>query len=58
LKRNFNENDPYRTGYVLRDEYKELLLEFCPELNDEEFDILCEKYENPFDGRFVGFLFY
>jgi len=53
LRKSFNEIDPYHHGYILRDEYKELLLEFCPELNDDEFDVLCEKYENPFDGRYL-----
>lgn len=43
--------DPYRSGYVLRDEYREILTELCPELNDDEFEVLVEKYENPFDGR-------
>jgi Ca2+-binding EF-hand superfamily protein len=43
--------DPYKSGYLLRDEFKEILLEFCPELNEQELNFICEKYENSFDSR-------
>jgi len=57
IKRSFHEIDPYHSGYVLRDEFKEVLLELCPELNEEELEMLCEKYENAFDTRINYMMF-
>ena len=58
LKRTFQDMDPYYTGYLLREEFEEVLGELCPELNKPEMDAICAKYENPADGRinFIEFL--
>ena len=56
LKRSFEELDPYRTDLLLREEFEETLLELCPELNKQEMDFICSKYES--DGRLaVSYLF-
>jgi hypothetical protein len=35
----------------LRDEFEEILRELCPELNNQEMEFICSKYENKSDGR-------
>lgn len=51
LRRTFLEIDPYHTNYLLRDEFEEILTDLCPELNKEEMEFICSKYENTVDGR-------
>lgn len=51
LKRCFQEIDPYMTNLLLRDEFEEILRELCPELNNQEMEFICSKYENKPDGR-------
>lgn len=51
LKRCFQELDPYRTDLLLREEFEETLLELCPELNKQEMEFICSKYDS--DGRFA-----
>jgi Ca2+-binding EF-hand superfamily protein len=51
LKRSYNEIDPHQTGYVLRDEFEEILRELCPELNEQEMEYICSKHENQANSR-------
>ena len=50
--------DPFTTGYLLRDEFEEILKELCPELNRQETEYICSKYESLNDGRinYIDFL--
>jgi hypothetical protein len=43
--------DPHFNNLVLREEFEEVLLELCPDLNKQELNHFCEKFENPGDGR-------
>jgi Ca2+-binding EF-hand superfamily protein len=51
LRRSFEEIDPYKTDLLLRDEFEEILRELCPELNKQEMDYICSKYDTNSDGR-------
>ena len=51
LKHSFEEIDPYKTDLLLRDEFEEILKELCPELNKQEMDFICSKYDTSKDGR-------
>ena len=43
--------DPYGTGYVSKEEYKDVLTELCVHLSDYEINMLCEKFDIKNDGR-------
>ncbi|CAF1497870.1 unnamed protein product [Adineta steineri] len=60
LRRMFAELDPYRTGYVQPEEFDEILLELCPELNQEDLYLIKSKLQTFDDPRmnYVSFLKY
>jgi len=51
LRKEFVAMDPYGTGFVNRDEFRDLLTELCVHLSDYEVNMLCEKFEVKKDGR-------
>ncbi|KAG9479862.1 hypothetical protein GDO78_011737 [Eleutherodactylus coqui] len=58
LCREFEDLDPYHTGFVSKEEFKDLLSELCIHLNDYEREMLSKKFESNGDGRvsYVEFL--
>nr|WQY91287.1 ddN-expressed EFCAB family member [Ciona robusta] len=58
LRREFVEMDPYHTGFVSRDEFRDVLMELCVHLTNHEAEIICNKFETNTDGRvsYVEFL--
>ncbi|XP_029442190.1 EF-hand calcium-binding domain-containing protein 6-like [Rhinatrema bivittatum] len=58
LKREFEELDPYHTGFVSKEEFKDILTELCVHLNEYECEMLTKKFEVDEDGRisYVEFL--
>uniref|UniRef100_H2ZM26 EF-hand domain-containing protein n=1 Tax=Ciona savignyi TaxID=51511 RepID=H2ZM26_CIOSA len=58
LRREFVEMDPYHTGFVSRDEFRDVLMELCVHLTNHETEIICNKFETQLDGRvsYVEFL--
>ncbi|KAK3091339.1 hypothetical protein FSP39_019098 [Pinctada imbricata] len=58
LRKEFVEMDPYGTGYVSKEEYKDVLTELCVHLSDYEINLLCEKFDMKKDGRvsYIEFL--
>ncbi|XP_063314192.1 EF-hand calcium-binding domain-containing protein 6-like [Pelobates fuscus] len=57
LHREFEDLDPYHTGYVSREEFQDILLELCIQLNEYEREMLTKKFNNG-DGRvsYIEFL--
>lgn len=53
LQMEFEEMDPYRTGFVSPEEFKEVLLTLCFRLNEYECDVLARKFDVNRDGRLV-----
>lgn len=51
LRREFEDLDPYHTGFVSKEEFKDLLSELCIHLNDYEREMLSKKFESNGDGR-------
>ena len=51
LRREFVALDPYGTGHVARDEFRELLQELCVHLSDYELNLLEDKFDLTRDGR-------
>ena len=51
LRKCFMDLDPHFTNIVLREEFEEVLLELCPDLNKMEMNHFCENFENNADGR-------
>ena len=51
LRREFVAMDPYGTGCVMVDEFREVLSELCVQLNDYELDLLCKRFQIKGDGR-------
>ncbi len=45
--------DPQRTGFIAKSHFEHIMLEFCPELNEDELEYLCKKYVNQPDGLLV-----
>ncbi|XP_075142809.1 EF-hand calcium-binding domain-containing protein 6-like [Leptodactylus fuscus] len=58
LRREFEDLDLYHTGFVSKEEFKDLLSELCIHLNDYEREMLSKKFECNGDGRvsYVEFL--
>ncbi|XP_063776809.1 EF-hand calcium-binding domain-containing protein 6-like isoform X3 [Pseudophryne corroboree] len=57
LRREFEDLDPYQTGFVSKEEFKDLLTELCVQLNDYEREMLAKKFECKGDGRVSYFEF-
>ncbi|EMP27525.1 EF-hand calcium-binding domain-containing protein 6 [Chelonia mydas] len=51
LKKEFEELDPYHTGFVSKEEFKDILTELCVHLNEYECEMLGQKFESNGDGR-------
>lgn len=58
LRKEFVAMDPYGTGYVGREEFKDVLTELCVHLSEFEAKQLCDKFEIRQDGRvsYIEFL--
>ncbi|KAM9528262.1 EF-hand calcium-binding domain-containing protein 6 isoform 6-T6 [Salvelinus alpinus] len=58
LREEFEELDPYRTGFVSQKEFQEVLKGLCAHLDDYEWEMLARKFDINRDGRvsFVEFL--
>ncbi|KAM4052574.1 EF-hand calcium-binding domain-containing protein 6-like isoform 2-T2 [Anomaloglossus baeobatrachus] len=58
LRREFQDLDPYQTGFVSKEEFKDLLSELCIHLNDYEREMLSKKFQSNGDGRisYIEFL--
>ncbi|XP_020372348.2 EF-hand calcium-binding domain-containing protein 6 [Rhincodon typus] len=58
LRKEFQELDPYSTGFVSKEEFKDILTELCMNLNEYECEMLAKKFEINGDGRvyYVDFL--
>uniref|UniRef100_A0A452HGW1 EF-hand domain-containing protein n=1 Tax=Gopherus agassizii TaxID=38772 RepID=A0A452HGW1_9SAUR len=50
LKKEFEELDPYHTGFVSKKEFKDILTELCVDLNEYECEMLGQKFESNGDG--------
>ena len=53
LQMEFEEMDPYRTGFVSPEEFKEVLMTLCSQLDEYECEVLARKFDVNRDGRFV-----
>lgn len=51
LRKEFVEMDPYGTGYVSKEEFRDVLTELCVHLSEYELDLLTRKFEVGTDGR-------
>ncbi|KAI1887577.1 hypothetical protein AGOR_G00191740 [Albula goreensis] len=58
LHSEFEDLDPYRTGFVSQEEFRDILTSLCAQLNQYECDILARKFDVNQDGRvsYVEFL--
>ncbi|XP_018416785.1 PREDICTED: EF-hand calcium-binding domain-containing protein 6-like [Nanorana parkeri] len=58
LRKEFEDLDPYHTGFVSKEEFKDLLTELCIHLNEYEREMLAKKFESIGDGRvcYIDFL--
>nr|XP_048703904.1 EF-hand calcium-binding domain-containing protein 6-like isoform X1 [Caretta caretta]XP_048703905.1 EF-hand calcium-binding domain-containing protein 6-like isoform X1 [Caretta caretta] len=50
LKKEFEDLDPYHTGFVSKEEFKDILTELCVHLNEYECEMLGQKFESNGDG--------
>ncbi|XP_025063845.1 EF-hand calcium-binding domain-containing protein 6-like [Alligator sinensis] len=50
LKKEFEELDPQHTGFVTKEEFKDILTELCVHLNEYECEMLGKKFESDGDG--------
>lgn len=53
LRGEFEELDPYRTGFVSQKEFQEVLKGLCVHLDDYEWEMLARKFDINRDGRWV-----
>ncbi len=58
LRREFVNMDPYNTGCVNKDEFKDVLGELCIHLSNWELEHLCERFDTKKDGRWVDVMWY
>ncbi|KAM4708958.1 EF-hand calcium-binding domain-containing protein 6-like [Discoglossus pictus] len=58
LHREFEDLDPYRTGFISKEEFRDILNELCIHLNNYECEMLAKKFEVNGDGRvsYIEFL--
>ena len=56
LRKEFVDMDPYGTGYVSKEEFRDVLTELCVHLSEYELNLLTRKFEIGADGRSVYFL--
>ncbi|XP_071952395.1 EF-hand calcium-binding domain-containing protein 6-like [Antedon mediterranea] len=58
LRTEFLNLDKFGTGYITREEFRDVLQELCIQLNHLELDILCKKFDINRDGRvsYIEFL--
>ncbi|KAJ8318169.1 hypothetical protein KUTeg_003260 [Tegillarca granosa] len=58
LRKEFVGMDPYGTGFVSKEEFRDVLTELCVHLSDVEINLLCQKFELRNDGRisYIEFL--
>ncbi|XP_056017223.1 EF-hand calcium-binding domain-containing protein 6-like isoform X8 [Ostrea edulis] len=58
LRKEFVEMDPYGTGYVSREEFKDVLTELCVHLSEFEINKLSDKFDMKRDARvsYIEFL--
>ena len=53
LRQEFLGMDPYKTGFVNADEFREVLCELCVHLSEYELDMLTKKFDIKNDFRLV-----
>lgn len=51
LRKEFVEMDPYGTGFISREEFKDVLTELCVHLSEFEINKLSDKFDLKRDGR-------
>lgn len=51
LRKEFHAMDPYKTGFVNKDEFREVLSELCVNLSEYELDLVCVKFNINSDDR-------
>ncbi|XP_076452836.1 EF-hand calcium-binding domain-containing protein 6-like isoform X2 [Babylonia areolata] len=58
LRKEFQGMDPYNTGFVSREEFREVLIELCVNLSDTELEAILAKFDTRRDNRvsYVEFL--
>ncbi|XP_061196187.1 EF-hand calcium-binding domain-containing protein 6-like isoform X2 [Saccostrea echinata] len=58
LRKEFVDMDPYGTGYITREEFKDVLTELCVHLSEFEINKLSDKFDLKRDGRvsYIEFL--
>ena len=54
LRKEFQGMDPYNTGCVSREEFREVLIELCVNLSDTELESLICKFDTRKDDRSVS----
>jgi Ca2+-binding EF-hand superfamily protein len=52
LRKEFVEMDPYGTGFVSREEFKDVLTELCVHLSEFEINKLSDKFDIKRDARY------
>ena len=58
LRKEFVAMDPYGTGFVSQEEFRDILTELCVHLSEYELNLLTKKFEVGSDGRYVLDLLY
>ena len=58
LRKEFQGMDPYNTGCVSREEFREVLIELCVNLSDTELESLICKFDTRKDDRSVSQIFH
>ena len=53
LRKEFVAMDPFSTGHICADEFREILTELCVHLTHNELDSLTKKFDLKKDGRYV-----
>ena len=51
IRREFLDMDPYATGFVSAEEFKDVLCDLCVHLSAYELETLAQKYDIKKDGR-------
>ena len=51
LRKEFVTMDPYGTGFVSKEEFREVLTELCVHLSEYELNMLSNKFDITRDGR-------